>query len=320
MSSVQQIPPVFTVAGRHALSLVAREARADGIREVLVPHVVCPTMVIPFELEGMRVRTVACVPSGVLDPNALGDALADSDRPPLILHAETFGNHADAALTAALTRARSAGARVVVDATHTALERAEELLAGSDAAERFTAKAPRLDAGAPPADYVIASLRKLLPIPLGGVACGLKRRPELAWDDLDDDLLAVANAARRHPDAPALADGVEELLDLAWTPAPMPGPYRGRLAAPGLDAEIARRRERLARLHDAVAGLDVINPGAAYPPVIAHPRAAAIREALARAGLPVPLHWDGVTNELVALPNDPRAVGIVRRVAGRALH
>ncbi|RAX24593.1 hypothetical protein DRB07_00490 [Actinomyces sp. Z3] len=96
----------------------------------------------------------------------------------------------------------------------------------------------------------------------------------------------------------------------------MPGTYRARLAAPGLGAELTRRRARLARLHAAVADLDVINPGAAYEPVIAHPQAAAIRTALARAGFSPPLHWPGVTDGLVVLPDDPRAAAIARRAAG----
>ncbi|PHP52626.1 hypothetical protein BW737_008130 [Actinomyces ruminis] len=95
----------------------------------------------------------------------------------------------------------------------------------------------------------------------------------------------------------------------------MPGAIRTRLAAPELDVELSRRRACLAHLHDAVADLYVINPGAAYPPVIAHPRAAAIRAALARAGYALPLHWTGATDGLVALPDDPRAIGIVRRAA-----
>ncbi|WP_240038248.1 type II toxin-antitoxin system ParD family antitoxin [Actinomyces procaprae] len=308
MPTSQPALPVFTAAGRHALALVAREARADGVREVLAPRVRCTAMTTPFELEGLHVTDVDCAPSGLLAPGALAAALAACDRPPLILHAETFGNRADGELRTVLAAARSTGARIVVDATHTALERAEELLTdagpGTGAADLDNA------------DYLVASLRKLLPIPLGGVVHGLVRPAAPTGDELNADLAAVAAIAERHRDVPALMDAVEDLLDLAWAPAPMPGPYRARLAAPGIGAELTRRRTRLARLHAAVAELDVINPGAAYPPVIAHPQAAAIRTALARAGFSPPLHWPGATDGLVALPDDPWAAAIARRAAG----
>ena len=306
MPPSQPTSPVFTAAGRHALALVAREARADGVREVLAPRVRCTAMTTPFELEGLHVTNVDCAPSGLLDPGALAAALAACNRQPLILHAETFGNRAGGELRAVLAAARSTGARIVVDATHTALERAEELLTDAEP-----------EAARPhDADYLVASLRKLLPIPLGGVVHGLARPTAPTRDELNADLAAVAAIAERHRDVPVLKDAVEDLLDLAWAPAPMPGPYRARLAAPGLGAELARRRARMARLHAAVADLDVINPGAAYPPVIAHPQAAAIRTALARAGFSPPLHWPGVTDGLVVLPDDPRAAAIARRAAG----
>ncbi|CED92608.1 type II toxin-antitoxin system ParD family antitoxin [Actinomyces succiniciruminis] len=306
MPTSQPASPVFTAAGRHTLALVAREARADGVREVLAPRVRCTAMTTPFELEGLHVTNVDCAPSGLLDPGALAAALAACNRQPLILHAETFGNRAGDELRAVLAAARSTGARIVVDATHTALERAEELLTDAEP-----------EAARPhDADYLVASLRKLLPIPLGGVVHGLARPTAPTRDELNADLAAVAAIAERHRDVPVLKDAVEDLLDLAWAPAPMPGPYRARLAAPGLGAELTRRRARLARLHAAVADLDVINPGAAYPPVIAHPQAAAIRTALARAGFSPPLHWPGVTDGLVVLPDDPRAAAIARRAAG----
>lgn len=303
MSPAPQTPLVFTAAGRHALALVAREARADGVREVLAPCVRCTAMAVPFELEGLHVTDVDCGPAGLLEPGALAAALAACNRPPLILHAEAFGNRADGELRTALASARAAGVRVVVDATHTALARAEELINDAGPADR------------PDADYLVASLRKLLPIPLGGVVRGLAHPPDLFQDPVNADLAAVAQIAERRPEVPALNDAVEDLLDVAWPPAPMPSPYRARLVAPELDAELSRRRVHLARLHDAVADLYIINPGAAYPPVIAHPRAAAIRAALAGAGFSLPLHWTGVTDGLVALPDDPRAIAIVRRAA-----
>ncbi|NDR53512.1 hypothetical protein [Actinomyces sp. 565] len=304
MPPARQPPPVFTAAGRHALALVAREARADGVREVLAPRVRCTAMAIPFELEGLRVTDVGCGPTGLLDPGALAPALAACTRPPLVLHAETFGNRAGGELRTALAAARRTGARIVVDATHTVLERADELLADAGTTHH------------PDADYLVASLRKLLPIPLGGVVHGLTSPPELADDPLNADLAAVAEIAERRPAVPVLMDAVEDLLDVAWAPAPMPGPYRARLALPEFNPELSRRRASLARLHAAVADLDVVNPGAAHPPVIAHPRAAAIRAELARAGFSLPLHWDGATDGLVALPDDPQAIKIVHRSAG----
>ncbi|WP_136313249.1 hypothetical protein [Actinomyces procaprae] len=82
MPPSQPTSPVFTAAGRHSLALVAREVRADGVREVLTPRVRCTAMAIPFELEGLRVTDIECGPSGLLAPGALTTALAACTRPP----------------------------------------------------------------------------------------------------------------------------------------------------------------------------------------------------------------------------------------------
>ena len=142
----------LTGNGKQALGLVARALRSRGVRTVLVPRYRCEAMVLPFELEGMRARAVDVGPDLLLKPRALATALADEPGA-AVLHCETYGNRARGDLADLLVRARRAGRVVVVDATHSLLDR------------------PRLLDGA--ADVVVASLRKLLPVPDGAV---------IAWD------------------------------------------------------------------------------------------------------------------------------------------
>lgn len=142
----------LTGNGKQALGLVARALRSRGVRTVLVPRYRCETMVLPFELEGMGARTVDVGPDLLLEPRALAGALADHPGA-AVLHCETYGNRERGDLADLLGRARRAGRALVVDATHSLLDR------------------PRLLDGA--ADVVVASLRKLLPVPDGAV---------IAWD------------------------------------------------------------------------------------------------------------------------------------------
>src|SRR5659263_651722 len=92
------VPPgaTLTAFGRQALSLVARELRARGVRLLLGPDHHCPTMFLPFQLEGIAVRTVPTGADTLMLGRALREALAG--RPDAaVLHCETFGTPADVA-------------------------------------------------------------------------------------------------------------------------------------------------------------------------------------------------------------------------------
>ncbi len=134
--------------GKQALSLVAQDLRDRGVRTLLAPDFYCLTMIQPFQLEGLTIHHIATDSRALMNAQALEQALT-TDRPQAVLHCEVFGARAEAPLRAVLDEARIAGARVVVDATHS-------LLAGVH----------------DPADYLIASLRKLLPLPDGAFVAG----------------------------------------------------------------------------------------------------------------------------------------------------
>ena len=205
----------LTGNGKQALGLVARALRSRGVRAVLVPRYRCEAMILPFELEGMRARTVDVGPDLLLEPRALAAALADEPGA-AVLHCETYGNRARGDLADLLVRARRTGRVIIADATHSLLDR------------------PRLLDGA--ADVVVASLRKLLPVPDGAV---------IAWDPagpLDAPLSAgVREMERREADARVESLGLA-LLDAerAFARAPR--------AAPAERAARERMRRRVCEI------------------------------------------------------------------------
>ena len=210
----------LTGNGKQALGLVARALRSRGVRTVLVPRYRCEAMVLPFELEGMGARTVDVGPDLLLEPRALAGALDDHPGA-AVLHCETYGNRARGDLADLLGRARRAGRALVVDATHSLLDR------------------PRLLDGA--ADVVVASLRKLLPVPDGAV---------IAWDPagpLGEPLTAgVRELEGRRADARVESLGLA-LLDAerAFTRAPRAAPaeWAARERMRRRVCEIAARHE-----------------------------------------------------------------------------
>ena len=296
----------LTGNGKQALGLVARALRSRGVRTVLVPRYRCEAMVLPFELEGMGTRAVDVGPDLLLEPRALAAALADEPGA-AVLHCETYGNRARGDLADLLVRARRTGRVIIADATHSLLDR------------------PRLLDGA--ADVVVASLRKLLPVPDGAV---------IAWDPagpLDAPLSAgVREMERREADARVESLGLA-LLDAerAFARAPRAARERMRrrvceiaarheaaieqaLTPVPASASAVRRPARSAgraahahALHEAVAamtaggpaGVRVINPGSVGCVALQGPRPLVkeLAGALARAGLWGPVSWDG--------PDDP---------------
>ena len=304
----------LTGNGKQALGLVARALRSRGARTVLVPRYRCEAMVLPFELEGMRARTVNVGPDLLLEPQALAAALADEPGA-AVLHCETYGNRARGDLADMLVRARRTGRVVIADATHSLLDR------------------PRLLDGA--ADVVVASLRKLLPVPDGAViawdpagpldaplSAGVREMERREADARIESLgLALLDAERAFARAPRAAPAEraacermrrrvceiaarhEAAIEQALTPVP------ASASAVRRSARSAGRAAHARALHEAVAamttggpaGVRVINPGSVGCVALQGPRPLVeeLAGALARAGLWGPVSWDG--------PDDPGA-------------
>ena len=302
----------LTGNGKQALGLVARALRSRGVRTVLVPRYRCEAMVLPFELEGMRARTVDVGPDLLLEPRALAAALADEPGA-AVLHCETYGNRARGDLADLLVRARRTGRVVIADATHSLLDR------------------PRLLDGA--ADVVVASLRKLLPVPDGAViawdpagpldaplSAGVREMERREADARIESLgLALLHAERAFARAPRTAPAEraarermrrrvceiaarhEAAIEQALTPVP------ASASAVRRPARSAGRAAHARALHEAVAamtaggpaGVRVINPGSVGCVALQGPRPLVeeLAGALARAGLWGPVSWDG--------PDDP---------------
>ena len=306
----------LTGNGKQALGLVARALRSRGARTVLVPRYRCEAMVLPFELEGMRARTVDVGPDLLLEPQALAAALADEPGA-AVLHCETYGNRARGDLADMLVRARRTGRVVVADATHSLLDR------------------PQLLDGA--ADVVVASLRKLLPVPDGAViawdpagpldaslSAGVREMERREADARIESLgLALLDAERAFARAPRagpaeraarermrrrvceIAARHEAAIEQALTPVPASASTVRRLT--GGAGRSAGRAAHARALHEAVAamtaghpaGARVVNPGSVGCVALRGPRPLieALAGALARAGLWGPVSWDN--------PDDP---------------
>lgn len=302
----------LTGNGKQALGLVARALRSRGVRTVLVPRYRCEAMVLPFELEGMGTRAVDVGPDLLLEPRALAAALADEPGA-AVLHCETYGNRARGDLADLLVRARRTGRVVVVDATHSLLDR------------------PRLLDGA--ADVVVASLRKLLPVPDGAViawdpagpldaplSAGVREMERREADARVESLgLALLDAERAFARAPRAAPAEraarermrrrvceiaarhEVAIERALTPVPASASTVRRLT--GGAGRSAGRAAHARALHGAVAamtaghpaGVRVVNPGSVGCVALQGSRLLVeeLAGALARAGLWGPVSWDG---------------------------
>lgn len=318
----------FVGNGKQALALIARALRAGGVGTVLVPRYRCETMVLPFALEGMRARPVDVGADLLADPRALREALA---REPgaAVLHCETYGNRGGRELASVLGAARGLGHPVVLDATHSVVDRLIGAPPPASGSPAGGGAGP--GAGAPGWDAVVASARKLLPVPDGAW---------LAWPDASPLAARLARAVatlpgRRPADERAAALGAglgrtleamraarggrrEELrleacriaarheaaIESALTP--VPASARTVALLEGLGPRGLRPRARAARrLRERLGaglrarGLRVVNPvsagcvalGAAGPDGGPAGALGAVEEALARAGLWGPVSW-----------------------------
>ncbi len=278
----------LTALGRHALALVARDLRLRGTRVLVGPDYHCLSMFLPFQLEGIAVRTAATGPDTLFRPDALLAALRDRPRA-AVLHSVTHGRAPEPGLLTALAAARAAGHPLTVDETHAVLD------------------PPTI-----PADYRVASLRKLLPLTDGAYAVGLHESPVLprrATDDLFTTLRASGLRGGRAPEALARA---EDLADESWEPAAISAAARETLLRLDVAALARRRRHNAARLQAALP--DVTVAATACCVVVSHPDAERAARVLAAAGVVAPVQWDRPPGhprdrpwrtDLLTLPVDP---------------
>lgn len=152
------LPPdaVLVGAGRHALSLVAFDLLKQGVDAVVVPDHYCESMIRPFLFAGMSIQFCRTTEELILSGQSLADLLAARSENVAVLHCETFGTPAGHELQIVLDAASRAGVPIILDRTHSLLSLTQ-----------------------PGADYEIASLRKLLPIPDGGYVSGLRNAPDV---------------------------------------------------------------------------------------------------------------------------------------------
>ena len=302
--------------GKQALSLVAQDLRARGVRTLLAPDHYCLAMIQPFQLEGMRVRHVATDARALMDAVALRDALA-AGADQAVLHCEVYGAHADGPLREVLVDTRVSGVRVVVDATHSVFDEAHD-----------------------PADYVVASLRKPLPVPDGAFVTSIASpvpfgRREM--DELATQLGLVAHQRRIElqrgtgllPEYLMALDAAEDAMLDAREPADMSAAALQRLSE--VDAAVLRAARRTNAQwgieRASAAGLTVLNAESPECGLLVHVEdAVAAEQALLQAGIVCPISWrrpPGLArrvawrSDLITLPVDP---GLSARQLDRAVN
>lgn len=267
--------------GKQALSLVAQDLRDHGVRTLLAPDFYCLTMIQPFQLEGIRIRHVATDAQALLDADALTEALAAS-RHPAVLHCEVFGTRAGAALRDVLDSAQVSGVPVVVDATHSVF-------------------APDHD----PADYLVASMRKLLPLPDGAFVTGTMSCPTRPRRRVDRAATRLGLLAAQHRrdflGGRGSAAGYLQALDAAEAAMldagePVDMSYAALRQLECLDVDILRDGRR-ANAHHLIqrltsSGCEVLNPETGECGVVVHVRDAQSAENdLLAAGIVCPISW-----------------------------
>ena len=256
----------LTAFGRQALSLVAQQLRTESVTCLLAPDYYCQTMLVPFLMEGIQVHVVVTGADCLMHGDALLAAV-DSHPGCAILHCETFGNRPHADLAATLHDTAGRGIKLIIDRTHS-----------------------WLDPATTPADYTVASLRKLLSVPDGAFVTGLRAPVALAANHETDEAVRGRIRYLGDPDLRGF-ELAEDAIDDAWTPAP-PSPQSLHIID-ALDARALREqylmtadRVRAALNERPVPGLNVINPASSCCVALSHPRAAAIMDDLAEFMLP----------------------------------
>ena len=272
---------VLVANGKQALSLVAQQLRAGGVRTVLAPDFYCLTMIEPFQLEGLRVRHLPTDAQALMKAEDLRSAMAE-DPHQAVLHCEVFGARAGEALLAALSDARTDGLPVVVDATHSLLADTHD-----------------------PGDYLVASLRKLLPVPDGGFALGvgppaLRERAaadeaatRLALTALELGQLCKPSQASTPAYLDALGAAEQAMLD-ALRPVPMSEISLRLLRQLDVQSWRGSRRAHARELIEWLtsSGLTVLNPDTPECGVVVRVQdAPAAEQVLLEAGIVCPISW-----------------------------
>ncbi len=267
--------------GKQALSLVAQDLRDRGVRTLLAPDYYCLTMIEPFQLEGIRVRHVATDACALMDAHSLQDAL-DADARQAVLHCEVYGARAGAALGAVLASARVTGIPVVVDATHSLFASAHG-----------------------PADYLVASLRKLLPLPDGAFVTGVPAASPLGRRTADDEATQLGLVAQQRrseylqglasrDDYVSAVDGAEDAMLDARDPSDMSDIALQRLRNFSVEEEVRRRRANAQHLIEQLTavGAQVINASHVECGVLVRVAdAARTEQSLLAAGIICPISW-----------------------------
>lgn len=299
---------VLTFSGRQALRLVADEAVGEGITTCLLPDHHCHSMVQPFVEAGLRPVLVKTDRECLMDPQELEHLAKKSPNPPLVLHCDTFGSIATAALQETLQSLRRAGAKVVVDSSHSFL--------GQTTTEH---------------DYEAASLRKLLPLPDGGAVRGLASTPQLPPPQEEATKLRMAGARAKHDymtgSSPTKAHiplfvAAARYFDQGTTPCSISRASQEVLNKLNPAELLSKRKENSLALSSMLPPefANIVNPRAidnspAFV-VLQHRKPKELQKFLASKGIFCPIHWPsppghvrGATkwrDDLISIPVDHR--------------
>ena len=261
-------------SGRQAIASLISHLASEGRSRVMMPSHYCESMVQPFLRAGWTIDFCRVGKDWVINPPS-----EPLERPTetLIFSASFFGVSESSSWSAFLREERARGAVVLSDETHRVLGQ-----------------------GLPLADFRVASLRKMLPVPDGGALVGLDvpSSPGGKQGELRELAMKAKSQVlrgRAEVDYLRLFGEAERETDRLVAPASMSSATNSLVER--LDYEFMRQR-RTENARQLVGGLDGCSTrvSTAHAPVASHvvvsgPDIASLRRHLISRRIFPPVHW-----------------------------
>jgi hypothetical protein len=276
-------PITYVESGRQALALVSMHLRARGYSNLLMPSHFCDSMLAPFLRDGWTINFTDVDESWrCLPPRDLSDP-----EKTLVFSMAFFGVEESPGWIRFLLETAGRGAAIVSDETHRVLGK-----------------------GLTIADFRVASLRKMLPVPDGGFVAGLSidvqpggRQAAVRGKAMRSKSAYLAG--QRRADHLPLYSEAEAFVDREVVPAQMSGASRELLKR----FDYRRMQEARKKNHQALSsglastGFTVTTNGAPVPShcVVVGSEVERLRAVLARKRVFCPVHWP--RSELMLPPN-----------------
>ena len=304
----------YVESGRQALALVSEALRRRGYRSLLMPEHFCESMIEPFVRDGWSIQFYA------FDDRWAASRPASSPPPTttVVLNFPAFGVPESGSWLDFLTEMQSNGGAVISDESHRVLS-------------------PGLEQ----ADFRIASLRKMLPLPDGAFVTGPFPTPELDSAGCQAGIRADAMLEKSRylrgdvlePGHLKIFERAEELTHRETRPAKMSERSAERLRVLDWKLLADSRAGNAAALAKGLRGTAYrVTTGSAPVPshlVITGPDILRLRRHLIESRIYCPIHWVAPTSgprptewrrDLLSIPIDQRYTPDDMGRVARAVH